>query len=86
MPRLPHAPRHATFTGLLDHVRASGHRLCRCGAYHYPHRPTSGCCHQHEMSAARLAARYGVTGDALADIIAEVALTTPGRVSKRCPF
>lgn len=78
--------RRATFTSLVNHIAASGHRLCRCGGYHFAHRPCGGYCHQHEMATARDAARRGAEGEALATLIAEVAFDTPGRRGQRCPF
>lgn len=44
-PRCPQCrTRRATYASLLDHVKASGHRLCLCGGYPYKHRPDSPCC------------------------------------------
>ena len=78
--------RRATFTGLLKHVQDSGHRLCDCGAYHYPHRPRGGYCHQHEKAGLRAAARYGIDGDELLDIAADVSWDSPGHPGLVCPF
>lgn len=40
--------RRATFSSMLKHVAATGHKVCECGqGRHYPHRPGSaGCVHE----------------------------------------
>ena len=45
------------------HVQQSGHALCRCGGYHYEHRPGSPFCEVNPVSPLLLADRYGA-GDA----------------------
>lgn len=42
-----------------QHIRTSGHALCRCGGYHYAHRPGSPFCESNPVSALLLADRYG---------------------------
>lgn len=49
--------RRASFVSLLAHVKQSGHTLCKCGSYHYPHRPRSGCCEKNPMGLVRSAER-----------------------------
>jgi hypothetical protein len=78
--------RRVSFTKMLEHVRSTGHRLCRCGGYHYEHRPGSRCCVVNPMSAVHIMQRYTDDEDLLAEIAIECALDNPGRVSKRCPF
>ena len=53
---------HALFT---RHVQAAGHKLCRCGSYHYAHRPGSPLCAYNPLSALRLADRDGADEDDL---------------------
>ncbi|MFV0676687.1 hypothetical protein [Variovorax sp. tm] len=74
---------HGLFT---QHLRATGHRLCRCGGYHYEHRPGSPYCERNPMSAALLASRHGASDEEVFDIALEIALTTPGRAFAACPF
>lgn len=42
-----------------QHIQQSGHALCKCGGYHYQHRPGSPFCEVNALSALRLADRYG---------------------------
>lgn len=74
---------HSLFT---QHLRATGHRLCRCGGYHYEHRPGSPFCEHNPMSAALLASRHGASNEEVLDIALEIVLTTRGRPALRCPF
>lgn len=69
-----------------QHLRSTGHRLCKCGGYHYQHRPGSPFCEQNPMSDLLIAARYGATDEQLLDIAAEIAFTRPGKTSIECPF
>ena len=46
---------------MMAHVKASGHKLCDCGGYHFPHREGSPCCHSNPMSALHAAASAGTT-------------------------
>lgn len=78
--------RRATYASLLKHIEQSGHKLCNCGGYHYPHRPLSGYCHQHEQAGSRLASREGSSDEEMMDIAVEIAWSDPGRKSKSCPF
>lgn len=50
---------------MLAHVQASGHSLCGCGGYHYPHRPESPCCILNPLSALHDAARRHAEDDDL---------------------
>lgn len=77
--------RRATFTSLVAHVKATGHKACTCGGYHYPHRPFSRYCDQNPMADAWRASRDGATEEQLADITLEIALTRPGRPLKVWP-
>lgn len=68
------------------HLQESGHRLCKCGGYHYSHRPGSPFCEANPMSDVLMASRYGTPDSELADIAAWCAWNKPGVVSKVCPF
>jgi hypothetical protein len=50
---------------LAEHIRKSGHRLCRCGGYHYSHRPGSPYCEANPLSIMYLAARSGEPDESL---------------------
>lgn len=53
--------RRASYASMMAHVKASGHKLCDCGGYHFPHREGSPCCHSNPMSALHAAASAGTT-------------------------
>ncbi len=58
--RCPDCRTRRTTRGLFTrHVRETGHKLCRCGGYHYQHRPGSPLCAYNPLSALRLADRDG---------------------------
>lgn len=69
-----------------QHLKTTGHALCKCGGYHYAHRPGSPYCVANPMSDVRLADRQGEPDDVLADIAAWCAFTKPGQVATACPF
>lgn len=77
--------RRATFTSLVAHVKATGHKVCGCGGYLYPHRPFSRYCDANPMADVYRAARDGATKEQLNDIALEIALTRPGRPMKVWP-
>lgn len=60
--------RRATWGGLHRHIEASGCEVCRCGGYHYPHRPGSPCCKLNPNSAVHDAMRSGATDEDLWEI------------------
>ena len=33
--------RRASYASMMAHVKASGHKLCDCGGYHFPQQPYS---------------------------------------------
>ncbi|MDP1688033.1 hypothetical protein [Hydrogenophaga sp.] len=68
------------------HVRESGHRACNCGGYHYAHRPGSPYCTRNPMADVLIASRQGESAETCMDIAADIAWSTPGRVSAECPF
>lgn len=64
--RCPDCRTRRTTRGLFTrHVQATGHKLCRCGGYHYAHRPGSPLCAYNPLSALRLADRDGADEDDL---------------------
>ena len=72
--------RRASFVSLLKHVEKSGHKLCRCGGYHYAHRPFSPFCVQNPMSDVNVARQQGgCSADELAEIAVTCAWEKPGR-------
>lgn len=78
--------RRRSLIDMQRHVRATGHRLCRCGGYHFEHRPGSRCCERNPMSPVHILARYVDDEDLLLEIAIECALAAPPRAMKRCPF
>jgi transcription elongation factor Elf1 len=78
--------RRVSFTLLIAHQRKSGHKLCKCGGYHYAHRPNSPYCEKNAWSPLRHARREGATAETQLDIIANIAWDTPGKVGVTCPF
>jgi hypothetical protein len=78
--------RRRSYGLFTQHLRETGHRLCRCGGYHYEHRPGSPFCERNPMSAALLASRYGASDEEVTDIALEIVLSTRGRPALRCPF
>lgn len=69
-----------------QHLKSTGHALCKCGGYHYQHRPGSPYCEKNDMGDVWIAARQGESDDVLDDIAAHCAFTKPGKVSATCPF
>ncbi len=72
------------------HVRDSGHRLCKCGGYHYAHRPGSTYCERHPLCDLHRASRSGADDETLAEIRAELVLEAAwegsGQAGGACPF
>ncbi len=67
---------------MLAHVQASGHSLCGCGAYHYPHRPGSGCCVLNPLGALHDAARRHASEDDLCSLAAATITDHPETAEK----
>lgn len=53
--------RRKDFKLFTQHLKTTGHALCRCGGYHYSHRPGSPFCETNPLAALRMADRYGAT-------------------------
>lgn len=68
--------RRADYGLFTAHVRATGHRLCKCGGYHYQHRPGSPFCVHNPMSELLEASRRGESEEVLAQIRAYIEETT----------
>jgi len=77
--------RRATFTSMLAHVQASGHKLCRCGGYHYAHRPGSPFCYENPMAPALHASRAGSSAEEVMEIMVEIAWSVAGKPLKVWP-
>ena len=71
--------RRTTYAAMQDHIRASGHQLCQCGGYHYPHRPESTYCERNPSAPYWHAARAGATEAELDDMEMCIVWHTPGR-------
>ena len=78
--------RRRDFGLFTQHIKATGHALCRCGGYHYSHRPGSPFCFANTAADVNHASRAGEPPDVLADIALSVALAGRGKPSKACPF
>lgn len=65
-----------------QHLQTSGHALCRCGGYHYAHRPGSPYCTQNPVSALLVADRQGVGGEDLARCAKAIIEDTPHAAAK----
>lgn len=65
---------HALFT---RHLRESGHRLCRCGGYHYSHRPGSPYCEENPLSIILIADRQGEPEESLIRLAQTLAREQP---------
>ena len=71
--------RRATLLSLLSHVAASGHRVCTCGGYPWPHRKFSTYCYENPMSEVHVAQRAGAERAELLEIEANCAWEKAGR-------
>ena len=64
------------------HIQATGHRLCRCGGYHYEHRTGSPFCEVNPLSPIRMADRYGATEDDIRRAARHIIDETPSAAAK----
>lgn len=64
------------------HIQATGHRVCVCGGYHYPHRPGSPCCVANPLSIMYLAARSGEPQESLVRLARTIAAEEPELASR----
>ena len=71
--------RRATWQAMQAHLKATKHKLCTCGGYHYAHRPQSPFCQANPNAAYFHAWRAGATPEELEEIMLDIVLTTPGR-------
>lgn len=69
-----------------QHLKQTGHALCKCGGYHYQHRPGSPFCELNPMSEVLIASRNGEPDHVLREIAEYCAWNRPGKVMKACPF
>ena len=78
--------RRTTYKSMQAHIAASGHALCSCGGYHYPHRPGSPYCEHNPLAPALHASRAGASSEEVLDIAIEIALDGKGKPLKRWPY
>lgn len=72
-----------------QHLKTSGHKMCRCGGYHYSHRKGSTYCYENPISAIFHAARQGADESDLLRIAASIAEEAPhlvGKLNNTCKF
>lgn len=75
--------RRKTWEGMQAHLKKWGHAVCRCGGYHYAHRPGSKFCDLNPMCEVWRHLRAGDCGDdELAELEVEIAATKPGKPFK----
>jgi hypothetical protein len=67
------------------HIKSTGHTLCRCGGYHYQHRPGSKLCERNPLSDVHLAARTGATDEELDEIQMHCLWNKPGTPMRQWP-
>jgi len=60
--------RRKFWVDLVEHTRTAIHGVCRCGGYHYPHRPDSPCCEDNKLHVLNSAIRAGATRAEIEDI------------------
>ncbi len=81
--------RRADYGLFTKHLRETGHRVCSCGGYHYPHRANSPCCEKNPMSTYWSAIRAGVIGERRTEIFIDAVWEHTGKPVKPgdlCPF
>lgn len=82
--------RRATFAAMVEHTTESGHRRpCRCGGYHFPHRPGSPLCEQHPYVRRNRALSEGASREDVLDAyLDDIFLNThqPTQKDSPCPF
>jgi len=74
--------RRTTFAAMQAHTTLTGHKLCNCGGYHYPHRPGSPFCESNPLSALLMADRYGAGEDDLRRCAEHLIEETPSVAAK----
>jgi hypothetical protein len=80
--------RRTTFSSMIKHIDVSGHSLCKCGGYHYAHRPRSPCCTVNPWSTYNQAVRAGASDEELDGIGMDIVWDVPGSLKDwgECPF
>lgn len=78
--------RRVSFLSMLRHLSQWGHgAACKCGGYHYPHRPGSPCCVENSLAHVNRAIRAGEELDPI-DVMVERAWHGRGEIGGECPF
>lgn len=80
--------RRASWSSLQEHLKKSGHKLCSCGGYHYKHRMNSPLCHENPLSSHNFYRQTNpeASEEELLDVLIEIGLHVPLKISKECPF
>lgn len=71
--------RRATWLSLQAHIAKAGHKLCKCGGYHYAHRLFSRYCQQNPMYELHDAQRAGAGVHELLEIEMDCVWQKAGR-------
>lgn len=71
--------RRTTYAAMQEHIKASGHKLCTCGGYHFAHRPGSPFCEQNPHAGYYHALRAGEPDEVLLEILVDMAWHLQGR-------
>lgn len=77
--------RRTTFKAMQLHIKASGHKLCGCGGYHYLHRPGSPFCDSNPMAPALRASREGASDEEVYEMVIGLAWSVAGKPLKAWP-
>lgn len=65
-----------------QHLRATGHRVCNCGGYHYSHRKGSPFCYGSPFADIYHASRAGESDETLVRIAKSIAANDPHLAEK----
>lgn len=71
--------RRTTYQSMLAHLAKTGHKACKCGGYHYAHRPGSPYCEVNPNAAYYHAWRAGADQSVLDEIMMHIAWETKGK-------
>lgn len=74
--------RRKDFGLFTQHLKTSGHKLCRCGGYHYSHRKGSPYCYENPLAVMHHASRRGEDDEVLLMIAASIVNDTPELADK----
>lgn len=81
--RCPECRTRRVDVGLFkQHLLKSGHKLCKCGGYHFQHRKGSPYCYANPVSAIYHADRQGNGEEVLLTIAASIVNDAPQLAAK----